>query len=109
MIEVSIIVQLREVTHDGRKGRCAIGVRQFRTHTATPQKSWRVYFEDASRRALTKRHQLIEGNHLAAPIPKQLTLTNQKPLIFIDGKPPDRAADPRGRRSPKFTGQVAEE
>jgi hypothetical protein len=101
MIEVSIIVQLREVTEDGRKGRCAIGVAKLQSPTATPQKSWGRYFEDASRRALTQRHAQLEGLHTAAPRDPQLSLQFQ-------------AADPRRRsprRSPrpKFTGQVQEE
>jgi hypothetical protein len=81
MVEVGIVVQLRDVTADGKKGRCAVGYSKFQTGTATPQKSWARYFEDASRRALTNRHALIEGNHLAAPAPEQLhlSLQNQNP------------------------------
>jgi hypothetical protein len=84
MIEVSIIVQLREVTEDNRKGRCAVGVAQFKAPSATPQKSWNRQFEDASRRALTQRHAMIERNHLADPRQEQLGLLFQEQRVVIE-------------------------
>jgi hypothetical protein len=76
-IEVSIIVQMREITDDGRSGRCAIGISKFQQPTGVPTKSWRESFDAAVRRSVSQRAtHLAEIRDLVRPT--QLTLGLQR-------------------------------
>lgn len=82
MIKVPIIVQLREHAENGKPaGRAAIGVSEFLSENACPQKSWREKFDAAAIRAQAShtRH-LQEIARDARPAPaEQQSLSFQTP------------------------------
>ena len=92
MIQVSIIVQLREVSEDGTKlGRMSFGIRQFQQQNHCPQKSWREQFDAAVREAQLRRVRMLEEAALdARPAPaEQTSLAFQRPAK--KGVPPKGA------------------
>lgn len=54
MIEISIIVQIREVAGD-KKGRIAVGFSKIEAETLVPTKAWSKNFFAALDRAISKR------------------------------------------------------
>lgn len=54
MIEIAVIVQIREVAGE-KKGRLAVGFSKFTRETLLPEKKWSEYFFDALRRAMKNR------------------------------------------------------
>jgi hypothetical protein len=58
VIEISIIVQVREVAGD-KKGRIAVGFSKILTETLVPQKSWTKNFLAAVDRAAAQRRRSI--------------------------------------------------
>lgn len=60
MIEISIIVQVREVAGDGRKGRIAVGFSKLLTENLVPHRGWCENFFAACRRAARKREEHLE-------------------------------------------------
>jgi len=101
VIEVSIIVQLREVTEDGRHGRAAIGISRFDAPTAAPQKSWRLKFEGAAIRAQADRSRQLEELQELAGKPHQAA------LAFQSAQPRD--PQPRGIQQNRKKGSQAQE
>lgn len=75
MIKVSIIVQLREHAENGKPaGRAAIGISEFLSESACPQKSWREKFDAAAIRAQASRtRNLEEIARDARPAPAEQT------------------------------------
>lgn len=60
MIEISIVVQVREIAGD-KAGQLDVGFARFKVETLTPKKEWSGHFFDAIRRAMTKRQDRISG------------------------------------------------
>jgi poly(A) polymerase Pap1 len=59
MIEISIVVQIREVAGD-KKGRIAIGFSKIETETLVPKKVWSRNFFAAVERAIANRRKNLE-------------------------------------------------
>lgn len=101
MIKVSIIVQLREHAADGKPaGRAAIGVSEFLSESACPQKSWREKFDAAAIRAQASRtRHLEEIQRDARPAPAE-----QQSLTFQDVTTPRAIARGVHKSTPKKEG-----
>jgi hypothetical protein len=54
MIEISLIVQIREVAGE-KKGRIAVGFAKWNVEELIPKKKWSQYFFDALHRATMNR------------------------------------------------------
>lgn len=70
MIEISIIVQVREVAGE-KKGRIAVGFSKLETETLTPKKEWsRNFFAALDRASANRRKNLAEIQRIAdEPLP----------------------------------------
>jgi len=91
MIQVSIIVQLREMAEDGRTARISgVGVQQFKSENAIPLKTWAVNFFNACRRAQTARAATLEENarDVRPAAAEQLSLLEQTVTTrYKNGRP----------------------
>ena len=66
MMEISILVEIREVRGD-KRGRSAVGFSKIRTETLVPKKEWAKNFFAALDRAIAgRRRNLAEIARLAA-------------------------------------------
>jgi hypothetical protein len=60
MLEINIIVEVKELAGDGRGGRSAVGFSKIRCEKLVPEKSWSENFFAALRRATAKRAEYLQ-------------------------------------------------
>ncbi|MHB8613973.1 MAG: hypothetical protein ACYDAL_16350 [Candidatus Dormibacteraceae bacterium] len=60
MIEIAIIVQIKDVGPHGSRGRMGVGFAKWQIETLIPQKKWAEFFFDALRRAMKNRQINLE-------------------------------------------------
>ena len=72
MIEIALIVQIREVAGD-KRGRLAVGFAKWTVENLVPSKKWSNYFFDALHRATLDRARKLEEIR---------RLANEEPPLF---------------------------